>query len=459
MRIATSPFRKLPVLSLFILFPCLILSYLPVITLRTIQGLHIDISLLYILVGIVIVSNTPLLARHFTRLYSSISWRFFLLFVSYTWVSAVWSTNPVRAVATAAFLTALFLVGSIIMLRFSEIREKRQQLTHYSLVTFALSLLWASWQIIADALGIPPAFTGLPAMYAGDVFGIARPTAFSLEPQFYGSILLIPLLWAAWNIFLHSKNLRLYYIVFISSLTMLVLTLSRGALLAALGGLVILLAYTRPSFVTYLKFVAFGVTSIALALCIVFTAGLLRKDTISGREAVAKTINQLSLGTIDISPPAISHSTPATDTPPRPAATSPGYIKSSTTSRLTMTDSALQLWSQTPHSLLFGVGVGGFGSALANKDPSKPIGSIVGNYYVEMLVETGLVGLLLFICFLVLLLWSVYRKKQWLLFSLAGAFLIQWLFFSGNANIIHVWVIYGLCLALPTKLPRTVHGQ
>ncbi len=442
----TNTFRnQLPLLSLVAFLPCVIFSYLPVLALGTISGTHIDISLLYVLMAVVIAVHLPFLLTSLPTLLRTFGWKVLIGFTGYLWISALWSPNHFRAVMTAGFFTALVLLCSVIALRLPELQKKKQLLIKLGLWALLASSLFALWQIIADALHLPALLSGLPTMYTGDVFGIARPTAFALEPQFFGSLLLLPFAWSAWHSLTNNAKI-IHYIVLTGSSTLLLLTLSRGALIAAFISFILLVIFARPAFTSLGRVATALLISCIISLGMIFSVSSLRTDGISGTNAAARTLNQLSIGIIaiphqeEVMDPA-SSSTKIIKTAP---VESSGYVSTSTDSRLSMSSAALTMWQTNVQSILFGVGVGGFGASLI---PSHP-GAVVNNYYLELLAEVGILGALLFVGFIGYIAWHLIRQKQWLLLALLVGLLTQMSFFSGNANIIHVWVIIGTAIGI-----------
>jgi hypothetical protein len=114
-----------------------------------------------------------------------------------------------------------------------------------------------------------------------------------------------------------------------------------------------------------------------------------------------------------------------------------------------MTKEALAIWSANIQTILFGVGTGGFGAALHDKNPAYTSQSIVNNQYIEVLTELGVVGLLAFISLLLFPMYRLFRLHQWALLAILGALYSQWLFFSGNINVPHLWVILAVAYAFP----------
>lgn len=442
--------RRLPFTSLLLLFPLLIFSYYPVVSLGAAFGVHLDISLLYGVLVFVFVVNLPLLWSRRKVLSSSLAWKIGALFITYIWISCLWSANPFRAFVTASFFTLMFGVFSAIIVHMPVLLKQKQTIVRLTAYSFVLAGLLAIWQIIADASHIPTMFSLLPATYSGDTFGIARPTAFALEPQFFGSLLLIPFLYTSYRSLMHPSKQRA--ILFSLSTLLLLLTLSRGAILAGAIALLVLIVLLRPAWQSTMKLLSVGVASVALGLLCIGVVGTMRNDSISGYMAVKNVISQLSLGTISI-PGEAKSSLPSLD---QPSSTSkplaqPGYIESSTTSRLSMNSEAITIWNSSPRTVLFGVGIGGFGASLQALHPEVPDSSIVNNFYLELLAETGIVGAILFFSFIGALIYIGVRKRQYLLLSLVVAFLIQWCFFSGTSNVVHIWVIFGLLAAVGTR--------
>jgi hypothetical protein len=442
--------RRLPFTSLLLLFPLLIFSYYPLISLGSAFGVHLDISLLYGGLLFVFVVNIPLLWSRRTALSSSLAWKIGALFITYIWISCLWSANPFRAFVTAGFFTLLFGVFSAIIVHMPVLLKQKQTIVRVTAYSFILAGLLALWQIIADASHIPTMFSLLPATYGGDTFGIARPTAFALEPQFFGSLLLVPFLYTSYRFLMHPS--KLWAVLFSLSTLLLLLTLSRGAILAGAIALLVLMLLLRPAWQSTIKLVLIGTASIVITLVSIGVIGTLRHDAISGYATVRNVTSQLSLGTISL-PVETKSSISATGdslSTLTPAA-QPGYVESSTSSRLSMSSEAVNIWNSSTRTTLFGVGVGGFGRSLQSVHPEAPASSIVNNFYLELLAETGIVGVVLFLSFIGALIYTGFKKRHYLLLSLVAAFLVQWCFFSGTSNVVHIWVIFGMLAAVGTR--------
>ncbi len=435
--------------SLLLLFTLLVFSYYPVITLGTLKGVNIDLELLYVAIVVAVSCHLPLLWRHRRDLYRVWPLRLLAVFLLYSTLTSLWSLNPTRAFVTVAFFWLLFLLVCTVLVERTWLKHHQSLLIRLGAATISLSCLFALWQIIAETFGVSSRYTLLPAHYQSFIFGVARPTGFALEPQFFGSLLLAPFGYGAWRL-LANKASRYEILGFVAIATMLILTISRGAVIAA--GVTFLLVAAIVSKPKIWRGLALLVISGIVAASIQFGAGELNTHSrINGFQTVQASFSQLTFGVFD-APPARA----ATRVSQRQL----GYVESSTTSRLTMADASLRLWSHSPQTALFGVGIGGYGAALhAHYPQGFSVGTIANDYYLEMLAETGLIGLGLFLFFVGALLLRLLQTHQHIFATLLVGYLTQWWFFSGNANVVHVWVLVGVSLAFSTlsakKSPRS----
>jgi len=333
-------------------------------------------------------------------------------------------------------------------------RQHQQTIYRLVIASTAVSILWALWQVYGDAFGVDSSLTLLAPAYESTVFGTARPTGFALEPQFFASFLLIPFFWLSVRLLSNNfKNAQLHYFGITVLSTILVLTLSRGALYAAAVGLILLLILRHQDLKRWLYLGATVFGGVVVAGVITFSAATInQRDSISGYASLAKSLNHLSLGTISL-PPEYGNTEASAPKVTVPSKKASGYVAASTDSRLSMSAQAILLWTENPQHFLFGIGNGSFGTSLHAKDNHYPTNSIVNNYYLELLVETGLIGLSLFAAFIAGLLYTLLKTRNTLLIVIITSLLVQACFFSGNANIIHLWVIFGL--ALGVSLSRT----
>jgi hypothetical protein len=436
--------RDIAILSLGFTLAALVFGHYPFIYFGSVSGVHIELSLIYPLIAFSTALSLPLIWRHRSTVFKDPSYLALLGVVAFFVISTFWTDNPIRGILTAGFFLLLAVFAVVISQRYKDLLRYKKIILRVLAVAYSLALLWAAWQIIGDLFKIDRAYTLLPAMYGGSVFGIARPTGFALEPQFLASLLLIPI-----GLRLHQalsgKQSRFASVQLFVISVVFFLTLSRGAYI----GLIVLIATLaltyRASWSRYIKPLSLIMLGFFTMLILVFLGGSIRQDNISGYDALRRTVTHISLGVIQ--PPERS---PDDQAPVGPAAKdeqptkSTGYIKASTDSRITMSQEVVNIWTKSPTNLIFGVGVGGFGASLTPPDPS----AIVNNYYLELLVETGLVGFGLFLLFFTILGARLIHLKAWLLLSLLAGLLVQAFFFSGNANVIHLWALVGVAIGL-----------
>lgn len=441
-------FERLSLIGLIAVISLLFFNYLPLFQFGSFSGVNLDVSLLYIVSAITIGLSIPLLWLNRVRIMQQPALVLFFLFVVISFTSLIWSENQFRGLVTGSFTLLVVTLSSLIYLHIKTLDMHKRIIIRIITVSAILSGALALFQILAEAIGIPTSISLLSSMYTSETFGVARPTGFSLEPQFFGSLLIVPLLWSI-NLILHKKTSNWWYVAAIALTTLLLLTLSRGALLAGMVGIGVLVATggstSRKQLLQVLLIMSISLFS---AASIIFAAASINmKNSVSGYEALSGVVSQLSLGKLSL--PSDDTTTAPSSTVPMPPieGNQPVYVPSSTDSRLSMASRAVQLWTRDVGTFMFGVGSGSFGSSTHSIDSAVSEESVVNNTYLEVASETGLIGLLLFVSGLILSAASAIRYRQWLLLSAIIAFSIQWLFFSGSANVIHVWVVIGLAVA------------
>lgn len=441
-----NPRERLTLWSLLALIAALPFSYHPLVSFGSASGMHLDGSLLYILTAVAVAVSAPLIWKQRRALVRHHALVLLVAFWLFSVLSLLWSDNPFRSLATLLFLLILIGLACAFTVSLPLLKRYRQAVLRVAFVSTGISIIWALWQIIADATGISSAFTLLPPAYESTAFGVARPTAFALEPQFLGSFLLLPFFWLIWCYLKEGQARSHSYLAGVLAVgTILLLTMSRGAIYAALVAIIVLFLLQHSPMRRWLHLGGVLLAAIAVSGLIIFSAATInQRDSVDGYGSLSKALNHLSLGTISLPAQTSNAPAPAKKSAPRDT----GYITSSTDSRISMSARALSLWTTSPQTLLFGIGSGSFGATLHAKDSSYPTSSIVNNYYLEVLVETGLVGASLFLCFLGVLFYRLFQARLTLIIVILTSLLIQACFFSGNANVIHLWVAFGLGLSL-----------
>ena len=300
-------------------------------------------------------------------------------------------------------------------------------------VTSVLVCLFGLYQFLGDLLGIPNNLTGLRVEYTRAVFGFPRIQSTALEPLYFANFLLIPIgLAASYALAAGRKSKPFgYLILLVLFILSVALTLSRGGYLG-LAGLVVALCFL------YFKKVFRPITiNIVIALVAVVAVGVLvfLRQSPDSRTAIQNYLDQATNLNKGVS-----------------IEERYGFYT--------------QAWKAFQDHPFFGVGPGGFGPYVAENPLQEPISGwlIVNNITLEVLAETGIVGLIFFLLFFYGLLKrsiGAIRRTQdpWLKATHAGALaamigiLVQYQTFS-ILFIVHVWFLIGLLVALQNLAPE-----
>lgn len=446
--------ERLTVIAFGAVILALPFTYQPALIFGKVDGTNLKLSIAVAIVCSYVIVSLPLIVRSLATLRGLWLNYIFLALCLYVSIRVLGTANLTRGVFTASFLWMLFGVFLSVQATWPVLRNYWSVYRALLYGTTLIVCVFALWQVLADAAGLSE-LTLLPLTYQSPVFGFARPTGFSLEPQFLGSFLLVPIIISAYALLQKQPVRRIHLAVFAVATSVLILTLSRGAYIAAFISMICLFLYVRPpvrkvgivcGILVAAGIAAFGVMGIA--------AQVNARDTLTGSQAVIRAVNHVSLGTITLeqadSPSHSSSSSPAPDK--SDATPSKGYVEESTTSRLSMSEEALELWRQSSATAVFGIGTGGFGATLHNEKPEHRIESIVNNQYLETLVETGLIGLALLLVLLVYPVALLIRKPYSPIIAILVGLYVQWCFFSGSINVPHVWLLLAVAYALGREL-------
>jgi hypothetical protein len=325
------------------------------------------------------------------------------------------------------FATAIVLALTVIIENTAR-RFSLGRLYTVLLWTAVVTGIFGLYQFFGDSFGLSTSWTGLREIYTKSVFGFPRIQSFSLEPLFYASFLLLPLMLLLAHIYT-GKGRRYSYVVLWFIVTLLALTLSRGGIYAALGGLILIVVLLHRS----------GSWK---------RLGLI---AVTGAVAAGTTLLMVSAFSVQLNPKTsgvgnyLSHATTLTS--------NAGAADSDRSANRRL---ALQAFKSSP---LLGVGIGNFGYYAQRHDiryAHKPM-VVVNDEYLEVLAETGLLGAVTLAGFALALAWQVYRawpqldadKRLWVggLAAVLFAAAIQFYAVS-TLYLIQVWFAAGLLLAL-----------
>lgn len=436
-------------------------SYQPNIYLGHSSAMNIELSLVLIYVAVLAVTALPLIFSNYKKLLQCNLVRIAGLFILWSFMSIVWSNNLSRAILTAGVGAALFTV--LLGVLSTDVKKLTPILKNTYIASAAfMSVLaiiqvaygaWLDWGLCRGCLA------------AG--FGFVRPSVFAIEPQFFGSLLLAPILILAAK-FLRKTVTKTDVILLCIMVTAMYLTLSRGAIFSLVIAIACLMFLYRNSLIKKSR-LAF----LPLVVLAGFGAGMVWHGIfteINPRvsdgfyDSISKSVNQLTLGKVNLpklaasgDSQAASPSTASVETN-HPKAHFSGYVETSTSERTSMLNLALQTWSKNWTTILFGTGIGSSGRAIQQYTHKLATeAEITQNQYIEVLLENGLIGAVLCLMAVVVYLYDTRRDK--LAWAILIAFALQWNFFSGLPNALHIYLFLAVIFAAkpqPDVLKRPV---
>ncbi len=303
----------------------------------------------------------------------------------------------------------------------------------------------------------------------GDIFGFPRVNLLAAEPLFLANALL-PFFFVSLAVFYKNKSRLSLASLLLVSLT-ITLTFSRGAYGAVVAGLIVfavLLAISKKLDVKRAILSLGLVIACALAsfgLMIASASWRYRNTPNIAYDTTNTILEHVSLGLLSL-PDKIAPEVPTETTESTPPTcisveefVSPGLIEASTSDRLGAADLALQAWRSNYATIISGVGAGNLGPyVVENVDSTAPSNLTVYIYYILILAELGIFGLVAFLLIYVSGIWQLLKnglKKSPLLCvtatSLMIALLVQYGFFGTYINTIYVWLLAGIVLGLAAK--------
>ena len=499
---ALSRLRRLIFALIYLLPAVLFCSYYPLISLGSDRSMNFELSLP--LIWLVLFDATLLLAfilldreRRRSRPRSRAAarkqsfWGFnfpgltdrqfflFSLFPFFATASILWSANPLRALLTAGLIWlvffAIFALLHLLPALGLPFRFRTKFLTAFFISTAAIcALCWL--QSFLDLAGLSRDQTLLCLGCTYHSFGFPHPSGLAIEPQFMGNLLLAPTLTALYLLVFHhprrsssartqktpsfTLSRRQFHFVLAAACffsATLFLTFSRGAIYAYAVALVALTIFALVRRVFRPSLLLIPIITFLAILGVQGAFAALSPTSETFLTGVTKSIHHLSLGLIDLRPttsgpaetPEASEA-PATTPDPSTDAIFDGYVPESTNVRLGLSSTALRTWAHSPWTILFGVGLGGAGTAMHSLYPDLVTSpkEIVQNQFISLLLELGLIGVLLLVFAFYLAFCSRYGRPRLrshpalpLLVALLLAYLVTLNFFAGLPNALHIYLL------------------
>lgn len=347
------------------------------------------------------------------------------LFVIALLISLTQALNFGRGIQVLVF--SLFTVAlSIMTVNMIPNMDNLKKVVWVLLISGTAVSIFGLFQFGGDVVGLPHSLTLLKKGYGSAVFGFPRIQAFSMEPLYFANYLLIPMSLAMAYYFAKIDFIKHWWLIGILALFLVnfVLTVSRGGYLGLVVALLVFVIFYFKQVFTWKNIsIVLVLAVVALGVAFALSKGEYRATSEFINHALVKDAKQ----------------------------------GESVQGRLNTFDFALGALNRYP---VFGIGIGNYGPYSLNYPPQAPESGwpIVNNEFIEILVETGVVGAIAYgLILLVLIYRSVvaikYVKDDFLkatLIGLLAAFIgvmVQYNFFS-TLYIIHIWVLIGLLVAV-----------
>ena len=385
-------------------------------------------------------------------------------FVFWNFLTILSSQNQLRSFLVSGVWLVLWL-NFLAILSFSKNKKLFESIIKNFIFSAFLMSIFAIIQVIYGTWSD----WGLCAGCSARGFGFVRPSVFAIEPQFFASMLLAPILILISRIF-NKKSTKKEKIAVWIMLFALYLTLSRGAIFALLLAVLVLI-FVNQKFskkVILRNFLISGwfIVSSFLGGMIfhaIFTE-LNPRVSDGFYDSISKSVNQISLGKIklpkiekeinqEIKEPEIESSSLNSKDPTEKTVKKPkkamfdGYVEKSTNERTKMSDLAIETWLSNPFVVFFGVGSGASGTAILNSTHQIANSSeIVQNEFLSILLELGIFGLIIW----GLIIFRIFLKsiEERCIWAILTAFLVQWFFFSGLPNALHIYLILAVSFVI-----------
>ena len=437
-------------------------SYYPNFHFGKSAGANLEFSIALIYIVVLALAGIKTIYQNRKKLIKNNAVLLTGFFVFWNFLTILNTQNLLRTVLVSGVWLVLWL-DFLVILSLSKNKILFQKITKNfifsSLVMACLSIIqviygaWTDW--------------GLCAGCRAQGFGFVRPSVFAIEPQFFGSMLLAPIVLLTHKIF-SKKASKFEKITLWILLFSLYLTLSRGAIFAAFFAILILI-FVNQSF-SKRKILSNTIISMSFVFSS-FLSGMIfhaifteLNPRISDGfyDSISKSVNQMSLGKIKL--PKIEKAVNsknkefeienynlqglAVEKPKK--AMFDGYVEKSTNERTKMSDLAIETWLSNPFVMTFGVGSGSAGTAIFKTTHQISNSSeIVQNEFLSILLELGFFGFIVW----TLIIFGLIRKTKndKYIWAIIFAFLIQWFFFSGLPNALHIYLILATIFAIIKK--------
>ena len=425
-------------------------SYQPNFHIGRNDGMNMEFSLVMIYIIVLGLAALPKIYKNQSSLLKNKAVWLTLAFVLWNLLSILWAPNKPRAILTSGVLGVLFL--DFLAILSLDLKKLYPYLLKFYIASASAMSIFAITQVVYGAWYDYGLCNGCLAQG----FGFVRPSGFAIEPQFMGSLLIVPIILLL-DRFIAKESTRLDFFNLFIMLVAMYLTLSRGAIFSLIIALIVLVLLRSKN----LKQAAsFGILFLMNILISSFLAGMVVHGVFTQLnprvsdgfyDSISKSVNQMTLGRISLpeieEEPAQNLVEPEQIDMSTEKAVFDGYVEKSTDERTSLSGLAIKTWQKDWQTVFFGVGVGGSGKVIFDyTGQTASIYEIVQNQYLETLLENGLVGAILF--GLILGGFFVKTRSNKIAWAILIAFMVQWNFFSGLPNALHIYLILAIAFGI-----------
>jgi len=386
-------------------------------------GMNIRLSQIVFLISFIawILSG---LARRDLKIKIDLKLALLVMYVIVAIASIANTLNLFRSIQIFSFTLFVFMLYVFIS-SYKFNRDLLEKIVTVLFISMTVTCLFGLFQFVGDMIGLPQSITGLDDNYVKAVFGFPRIQSTANEPLNYANYLLLPIgiafaFFADNKLKFENKKIDLKKAslpLLILAGIVLILTYSRGGWGAAvLVMFIVVIRYLKE--LVNLKNLVLGFLVIILS----FVSIILISELSNAPFNLGSVISR-----INISDASSEH-------------------------RVQTIQDGLSAWEKNP---LIGIGIGSYGPLVAKYRNIRPEGGwqTVNNEYIEILIETGLLGLTIISSFWLSFFLDLHSRLRLKVpfdralylgvFAAFAGMLLQYISFS-TLYIFHLWYLIGI---------------
>jgi len=386
-----------------------------------IAGITVRPSQIIFLLALISWIVFNLLRKKFDIVKNPIFWPM-IIFIGINTAGLIYAPNLERSVLTLIFTSFTMLIALIVP-NMIKSKERLKKLIWFLILGYIVVTAFGIFQFMGDIAGLPTSITGLRDHYTKDVLGFPRVQSTALEPLYFANYLLLPIA-ILYALFLSKKSsIKSFHLIGLLALGVvnLILTVSRGGYIAAA-----IMIFLISLFMFKKIFKPKNILIILLVLIIVSSLAFRFFNLEDSFEKFKEHTFAIFSGA--------------------------SYFE-----RVYTFEQATSMWYQHP---LIGWGPGSFGPYVSAHPYVIPADgwNIVNNEPLELLAETGILGLLSMVVLFAILIYrtikaiivtkdTYYKAILIALLATIFAIVVQYQTFS-VLYVTHIWFLVGLTVAV-----------